>query len=370
MIHQKLREREKKKKFHKEKKITLKNLQKQEKKHQFQVPVYYIHTQIDIYIYRELKNLPFVFSLPSSFFFYYYHLPTKHQHVCLQLHFQLVIKRHSSTMKFEPTDYLLSLNIDFDSNINNDYFDDEVSPMIDNQQLQQDLDLFSQAANDFYSLDVLGDTTIPTKQQQPPQQQQQHQQQPQQPQQQLYNSSSTTTTIVSPQFQTPIDYSQFQPQYEQNPQYAKPSTTHTPAPVYNNNNNNNNNSSIYGTNLIAAATSYSTVSTPAQAQAQAPGSTSTLVSLAEQASLLDKKKRNTAASARFRIKKKLKEQELHTKTKELEEKVERLQQKLRKMEVENKCLKTIIFKQNESKNSQLVESIKKRISEEYDLTGL
>ncbi|EDK46877.1 predicted protein [Lodderomyces elongisporus NRRL YB-4239] len=231
--------------------------------------------------------------------------------------------------------------------------------MIDNQQLQQDLDLFSQAANDFYSLDVLGDTTIPTKQQQPPQQPPQ----PQQPQQQLYNSSSTTTTtIVSPQFQTPIDYSQFQPQYEQNPQYAKPSTTHTPAPVY----NNNNSSSIYGNNLIAAATSYSTVSTPAQA----PGSTSTLVSLAEQASLLDKKKRNTAASARFRIKKKLKEQELHTKTKELEEKVERLQQKLRKMEVENKCLKTIIFKQNESKNSQLVESIKKRISEEYDLTGL
>ncbi|WLF81400.1 hypothetical protein PVL30_005197 [Lodderomyces elongisporus] len=274
-------------------------------------------------------------------------------------------------MKFEPTDYLSSLNIDFDSNINNDYFDDEVSPMIDNQQLQQDLDLFSQAANDFYSLDVLGDTTIPTKQQpqQQHQQQQQHQpqhqqqqpQQPQQPQQQLYNSSSTTT-IVSPQFQTPIDYSQFQPQYEQNTQYAKPLTTHTPAPVY----NNNNSSSIYGNNSIAAATSYSTVSTPAQA----PGSTSTLVSSAEQASLLDKKKRNTAASARFRIKKKLKEQELHTKTKELEEKVERLQQKLRKMEVENKCLKTIIFKQNESKNSQLVESIKKRISEEYDLTGL
>ena len=300
--------------------------------------------------------------------------------MCLQLHFQLVIKRHPSTMKFEPTDYLLSLNIDFDSNINNDYFDDEVSPMIDNQQLQQDLDLFSQAANDFYSLDVLGDTTIPTKQQQPQQQQQQQpqpqqQQQPQQPQQhqqqQLYNSSSnTTTTIVSPQFQTPIDYSQFQPQYEQNPQYAKPSTTHTPAPAPVYNNNNNNISSIYGNNLIAAATSYSTVSTPAQAQAQAPGSTSTLVSLAEQASLLDKKKRNTAASARFRIKKKLKEQELHTKTKELEEKVERLQQKLRKMEVENKCLKTIIFKQNESKNSQLVESIKKRISEEYDLTGL
>ena len=285
--------------------------------------------------------------------------------MCLQLHFQLVIKRHPSTMKFEPTDYLLSLNIDFDSNINNDYFDDEVSPMIDNQQLQQDLDLFSQAANDFYSLDVLGDTTIPTKQQQQHQQQQHQQQQ----QQQLYNSSSTTT-IVSPQFQTPIDYSQFQPQYEQNPQYAKPSTTHTPAPAPVYNNNNNNISSIYGNNLIAAATSYSTVSTPAQAHAQAPGSTSTLVSLAEQASLLDKKKRNTAASARFRIKKKLKEQELHTKTKELEEKVERLQQKLRKMEVENKCLKTIIFKQNESKNSQLVESIKKRISEEYDLTGL
>ena len=62
-------------------------------------------------------------------------------------------------MNFEPIDYLLTLNLDFSNTVPST----EVSPQID----QQELDLFTQAANDdFFSLDVFGDGDIvPIKQQ-------------------------------------------------------------------------------------------------------------------------------------------------------------------------------------------------------------
>lgn len=74
----------------------------------------------------------------------------------------------------------------------------------------------------------------------------------------------------------------------------------------------------------------------------------------------DKRRRNTAASARFRIKKKQKEQEMESKAKKLQETVSNLEKKLKTLEMENKCLKNLILQQNERKNSDLLENIKKR----------
>ena len=75
----------------------------------------------------------------------------------------------------------------------------------------------------------------------------------------------------------------------------------------------------------------------------------------------DKRKRNTAASARFRIKKKLKEQELIQRSKELEEKVSVLEKKLKSIEMENKILKSILLKEQEKKNDDLLETIKREV---------
>lgn len=77
-------------------------------------------------------------------------------------------------------------------------------------------------------------------------------------------------------------------------------------------------------------------------------------------SVEDKRKRNTAASARFRIKKKMKEQQMNQRSKELQDRVIGLEKKLKTLEMENKCLKNLIVKQNEQKNSDLLENIKKR----------
>lgn len=79
-----------------------------------------------------------------------------------------------------------------------------------------------------------------------------------------------------------------------------------------------------------------------------------------QAANEDKRKRNTAASARFRIKKKLKEQQMEQRTKELQERVQVLEKKLRTLEMENRCLKSLVAQKSEQKSSDLVESIKQR----------
>lgn len=74
----------------------------------------------------------------------------------------------------------------------------------------------------------------------------------------------------------------------------------------------------------------------------------------------DKKKRNTAASARFRIKKKLKEQEMERTLKNLNEKVALYNAKIQKLEMENKCLKSLIIEKNEQKSNDLLKQIKER----------
>ncbi|EXJ54665.1 hypothetical protein A1O7_10006 [Cladophialophora yegresii CBS 114405] len=60
----------------------------------------------------------------------------------------------------------------------------------------------------------------------------------------------------------------------------------------------------------------------------------------------DKRRRNTAASARFRVKKKQREQALERTVKEVQEKNSKLEAKVNQLEMENKWLKDLITEKN------------------------
>ena len=63
----------------------------------------------------------------------------------------------------------------------------------------------------------------------------------------------------------------------------------------------------------------------------------------------DKRRRNTAASARFRVKKKQREQALEKQSKEMSDKVLQLENKVQQLEMENKWLKGLITDKNDGK---------------------
>ena len=64
----------------------------------------------------------------------------------------------------------------------------------------------------------------------------------------------------------------------------------------------------------------------------------------------DKRRRNTAASARFRIKKKQREQALEKTAKDMTDKVSALEARISQLEMENKWLKGLITEKNEAKD--------------------
>jgi hypothetical protein len=64
----------------------------------------------------------------------------------------------------------------------------------------------------------------------------------------------------------------------------------------------------------------------------------------------DKRRRNTAASARFRVKKKQREQALEKTAKEMTDKVGALEGKITQLEMENKWLKSLITEKNEGES--------------------
>lgn len=64
----------------------------------------------------------------------------------------------------------------------------------------------------------------------------------------------------------------------------------------------------------------------------------------------DKRRRNTAASARFRVKKKQREQALERSAKEMSDKVSALEGRINQLETENKWLKNLITEKNDSKD--------------------
>ncbi|KAF2840617.1 hypothetical protein M501DRAFT_1009879 [Patellaria atrata CBS 101060] len=63
----------------------------------------------------------------------------------------------------------------------------------------------------------------------------------------------------------------------------------------------------------------------------------------------DKRRRNTAASARFRVKKKQREQALEKSAKEMTEKVHTLETRVGQLEMENRWLKNLITEKNDGK---------------------
>lgn len=75
----------------------------------------------------------------------------------------------------------------------------------------------------------------------------------------------------------------------------------------------------------------------------------------------DKRRRNTAASARFRIKKKLREQEMERNTKELQTKVQSLENKVMQLEMENRWLKNLVVEKNEARDMSDLLDMKKKI---------
>ncbi|KAH3673197.1 hypothetical protein WICMUC_003815 [Wickerhamomyces mucosus] len=75
---------------------------------------------------------------------------------------------------------------------------------------------------------------------------------------------------------------------------------------------------------------------------------------------LDKRRRNTAASARFRIKKKLKEQQLERSVRELNELTITLEKKIQTLEMENKLLRNLVVEKGEQKNNDEVEMLRQR----------
>lgn len=76
----------------------------------------------------------------------------------------------------------------------------------------------------------------------------------------------------------------------------------------------------------------------------------------------DKRRRNTAASARFRVKKKQREQALERSAKEMSDKVAALEGRINQLETENKWLKNLITEKNESKED--IAALWKKYSQE------
>lgn len=79
---------------------------------------------------------------------------------------------------------------------------------------------------------------------------------------------------------------------------------------------------------------------------------------------VDKKRRNTAASARFRIKKKLKEKQMEDKINELEGVINNFEGKIHQLETENKVLKSLIIEKGSERSDQELKSLKQRILHE------
>lgn len=75
---------------------------------------------------------------------------------------------------------------------------------------------------------------------------------------------------------------------------------------------------------------------------------------------LDKRRRNTAASARFRIKKKLKEQEMEKNISMLKENSRKLEQKIQHLEMENRLLKNLVVERGAKRDSDELANLRKR----------
>lgn len=93
-------------------------------------------------------------------------------------------------------------------------------------------------------------------------------------------------------------------------------------------------------------TSSPTPSTPRPAKRKASSEPDSLEEASRLAADEDKRRRNTAASARFRVKKKQREQALERTAKEMTDKCSLLEQRINRLEMENRWLKSLIVEKN------------------------
>lgn len=125
------------------------------------------------------------------------------------------------------------------------------------------------------------------------------------------------------------------------PNNSHPSTSSSvlinPSIVNNNINSNNINANNNNNNNKRKLSSSSTITTTKDSSSSA--------SAADE----DKRRRNTAASARFRIKKKLKEQALVQNVRDMTEKAEKLQNRVHELENEIKWLRDLLLEKNGNK---------------------
>jgi len=89
-----------------------------------------------------------------------------------------------------------------------------------------------------------------------------------------------------------------------------------------------------------------TTTTPAKSKRDTPPSQLNIEDQNRQAADEDKRRRNTAASARFRIKKKQREQALERTAKDLDDKNAALEARIQQLEMENKWLKELVVEKN------------------------
>jgi hypothetical protein len=78
----------------------------------------------------------------------------------------------------------------------------------------------------------------------------------------------------------------------------------------------------------------------------------------------DKRKRNTAASARFRIKKKQREQALEKSAKDMTDKVTMLESRISALETENKWLKSLVTEKHGGRDDTLEKLLREVASKE------
>jgi len=95
---------------------------------------------------------------------------------------------------------------------------------------------------------------------------------------------------------------------------------------------------------------------------KATDSSSTFEDASRLAAEEDKRRRNTAASARFRIKKKQREQALEQSAKQMSDKMSALEARINQLETENKWLKNLITEKNEKKDD--IEALYKKFSKD------
>lgn len=208
-------------------------------------------------------------------------------------------------MNFQPSDYLSNLNLVFDTS--------DVSP-VDEPSHNANLDFFSQA--DFFDLDVFSSDFAAREKQ---------------------NMTMPLPPAQLPSQQTGQNMG-FKLENSRNvavKQEDKDSTVAGPSGA----------SSVVG-NDFSPFSPASTV-----------GATDSIDSTD---SMEVKRRRNTAASARFRVKKKLKEKQMEEHARNLQDRLGQLEKKLRTLEMENKCLRQLIVEKTEKKNCELLDSIKKR----------